>query len=72
MTEPEYVEHIRRTASAYLAKIEAGAHSLALNSPEARAWANTKDSLSPFTMIEMCDAWLAVPRQNKHSQETPA
>jgi hypothetical protein len=59
MTEHEYVEHIRRVASAYLAKIESHQHGIALGTDEESAWARTKESMSPLTMAALCDAWLA-------------
>lgn len=59
MTEREYVEHIHRVAAAYIAKIETHDHGIALGTSEELAWSRTKESLSPFTMIKLCEAWLA-------------
>lgn len=66
MTEREYVEHIRKTARAYLDKIEAVDHGIALGTNEEESWNRTKESLSPFTMIELCESWL---RHNDDPEE---
>lgn len=61
MSEREYIEHIRKTAAAYLAAIEQDNTAQAfLYGPEVRAWQNTKEFLSPSTAIVLCDAWLAL------------
>lgn len=69
MSEQEYVEHIKGVASRYLAKIEkdASAHAF-LRSDEAMSWQITKENLSPFTTVRLCDAWL----ERKRAEEVAA
>jgi hypothetical protein len=70
MTEHEYVEHnlaiaevlirsLRGSAAAYIAAIEASERGAAIISPEIIAWSNAKANFSPWTMVVLCDAWLA-------------
>ena len=76
MTEREYVEHnravaavlitsLRGDAAAYIAAIEAGERGAIIRSAEMAAWSNAKNHLSPWTMVELCDAWLSQPENQK-------
>ncbi len=55
MTELQYVETIRKAAEAYVTII--GDFHTA-NGEEYWRWLDAKSSLSPWTAIELCDAWL--------------
>ena len=74
MTEREDVEHYRAVAAAYIAEFEAGERANITNAEMAAIaainaiWSNAKNHLSPWTMVELCDAWLA--QQSAHEEET--
>ena len=53
MTEREYVEKIRQHAEAYIAQISGEADVAAVG-----RWAAVKRSLSPHTLVSLCDAWV--------------
>src|SRR5690242_15616354 len=58
MTEREYVDHLNSAAQNYiivLAKHHAGEN----DNEILDHWEAVKTSLSPFSAIELCDAWLA-------------
>lgn len=55
MTEKEYVEHILSRAKAYADHLSMET----LDSEAFHAWQDTKVALSPFTVVRLCEAWLA-------------
>lgn len=62
MTEAEYVEHIRKTAEAYVAVLRNPAFERLRDPTDEwpiRNWQQVKEKLSPHTAIAMAEAWLA-------------
>lgn len=58
MTEKEYVEHLRKCAATYIANLD-NDKTLDVFAGAASDWHNAKTSMSPWTMVSLCDAWLA-------------
>lgn len=63
MSEREYVEKIMGAARAYQEAIADGR--LNVHSIEHATWAGLKASLSPSTAIALCEAWLALAREER-------
>lgn len=61
MTEREYVEFLRWRASNYVDWLAngGGEKKPSIKTVEAwKSWDNVRGNISPFTLIDMCDAWL--------------
>ena len=55
MTEREYVETLRNAARDYLSQIKAPDDDM---KRATERWHELRASMSPFTFVRLCDAWL--------------
>lgn len=71
MTEREYVQFLKDTAAEYISVVERlQRESWQVGDKERmERWPNAKAMLSPFAMIQMADAWLAVNAATRKTEE---